>query len=109
VLVAVAVFLLNSTVGLLTKELSTGLPLSSSAKLILPNVRKVIVIFAHSNFIIPKRCSSTGKILNRPISLQLTFSFGHVTMSHQNPPHQTSARQQTSPLMCSRTPLAEND
>lgn len=46
-LVAVAVFLLNSTVGLLTNEFSTGLPFSSSAKLILPNRRKVIITFVH--------------------------------------------------------------
>ena len=50
-LVAVAVFLLNSTVGLLTKELSTGFPFSSSAKLILQNRRKEFVIFVHENII----------------------------------------------------------
>jgi hypothetical protein len=50
-LVAVAVFLLNSTVGLLIKKLSTGFPFSSSAKLILQNRRKEFVIFAHGDFI----------------------------------------------------------
>jgi len=30
-------------------------------------------------------------------------------MSHQNPAHETNATPQTSPLMCSGTPLTEND